>query len=455
MFNIFKSVPTALAAAAILAVMPVPSGSMLDQAVAAQEKPKSKQKTRKVPAMSLEVHKQVQKAQEAMDLEDIPAAEEYLEKAMGKRNINDYEKAVVWQIRAMIAFEKEDTPATIRAYEKILSFRESIPEAQEQGILYGLGQLYFSQEDYKTSLRYIKDWQAQVDPSLIGVNQLVFIGQLYYQLQDFPKTLEYIYDAIAQAETVDTIEVKENWYNIALSAHFELNQYEKVRDVLEVLLINWPKPNYWTQLASIYQQLGQDITSYAITEAAYKQGFLDDNPSYILNVAQMQLSRSAPIKCAWILEDALDKKLIKDDADNELLLGQCYLAATEYRKALAPLSIAAEKDNNGDTWLQVARIQMQLTDYKTAVSSLESVEKALKDVDAKDKSAKEKLNEKVMSTLLLKGQALTELKRFKEARTAFANAKRLAKGQADRKTVARWVGYLSSEEQREKLLTGR
>lgn len=450
MFNIFKSIPTALATAAVLAVMPVPEGSVLDQSASAQEEQRPKQKTRKVPAMSLEVHKQVQKAQEALDLDDLVSAEEYLQKAMDKRNINDYEKAVVWQIRAMIAFDKEDTPATIKAYETILTFRESIPEAQEQGILYGLGQLYFSEEDYKTALRYIKEWQDQVDPTLIGVSQLVFISQLYYQLQDFPETLNYIYQAIAQAESIDTIEVKENWYNIALSAHFELNQYEKVRDVLEILLINWPKPNYWTQLASIYQQLGQDITSYSITEAAYKQGFLDDNPSYVLNVAQMQLSRSAPIKCAWILEDALEKKLIKDNADNQLLLGQCYLAATEYRKALKPLSIAAGLENNGDHWLQVARIQMQLTDYKNAVESLDSVLKAFADEDLKVKA----MNDKVLAAVMLRGQALTELKQYKDAKDAFARARRLAKDQNDRKAVANWVNYLSNEEQREKLLTG-
>ena len=187
MYMKFKSIPMALAAAAILAVMPVPEGSPLASAVVAQEEPKAKQKTRKVPAMSLDVHKKVQKAQEAMDENDLATAKDVLSKTLTARKINDYEKAVVWQLNAMIAFEEEDTPATIRAYEQILTFRESIPEAQELSVIYGLGQLYFSQENYDKALQYINEWETKVDPSLIGVSQAFIHCNAALPKRRFPK----------------------------------------------------------------------------------------------------------------------------------------------------------------------------------------------------------------------------------------------------------------------------
>lgn len=450
MVKYFKSIPTALAAAAVLAVMPVSEGSVFSSAAIAQEAPKKQQKTRKVPAMSLEVHKQVQKAQEAMDLDDIPAAEEFLVKAMGKKKINDYEKAVVWQMRAMIAFEKENTPDTITAYEKILTFRESIPEALEIQIIYGLAQLEFSEENYDASLKYVQDWEDKVDPSLIGVAQLTFISQLHYQKTDFATSLEYIYKAIAQAEALDEVEVKENWYNLALSSHWELNQYDKVRDTLEILLINWPNPTYWTQLAGIYQELGQEETSFSITEAAYKQGFFNDKPQNLINTAQIQLARGAPIKCAWIMESSLKDELIENDADNSLLLGQCYLAATEYRKALEPLSVAAASNSDGDLWLQIGQVQMQIDRYEDAEKSFTKMVNAFEDEDDKNPKTAEKL----LAGVMMRGQALTELKRFKEAKDAFRKAARLAKSEKDRRAVANWRRYMNGEEAREQMLTG-
>lgn len=451
MVKFIRSIPMALAAAAILAVAPAPEGSPLSAAAVAQEAPKKKQKTRKVPAMSLEVHKQVQKAQEAMDLSDIPSAEEYLQKALNKRGINDYEKAVVWQMRAMIAYEKENTQDTIRAYEMILTFKESIPVALEHQIVYGLAQLYFSEENYERSLRYIQDWEKAVDPTLVGVANLTFISQLHYQLTDFERSLEYIYRAIAQAETVDTIEVKENWYNLALSAHWELNQYPKVRDVLEILLIRWPNPTYWTQLAGIYQELGEEETSFSLTEAAYKQGFLDEKPQQLVNVAQIQLAREAPIKCAWIMQRALDNGLVENDADNQRTLGQCYLAASEYRKALAPLSIAAAEESDGDLWLQIGQVQMQVDRYEDAEQSFVKMQTAFED----DEENREKNASKLLAGVMMHGQVLTELKRFSEAKRAFSKAARLSKSASDRRAVANWRSYLNAEEAREQMLTGR
>jgi len=450
MVKYFKSIPTALAAAAVLAVMPVSEGSVFSSAAIAQEEPKKQQKTRKVPAMSLEVHKQVQKAQEAMDLEDIPGAEEYLAKALAKRNINDYERAVVWQMRAMIAFEKENTPDTITAYKKILTFRDSIPPALEIQIIYGLAQLEFSEENYDASLKYVQDWEDKVDPSLIGVAQLTFISQLHYQKTDYATSLEYIYKAIAQAESLDEVEVKENWYNLALSSHWELNQYDKVRDTLEVLLINWPNPTYWTQLAGIYQELGDEETSYSITEAAYKQGFFNDKPLSLVNAAQIQQARGAPIKCAWILESALADELIENNADNNLLLGQCYLTATEYRKALKPLSVAAASNSDGDLWLQIGQVQMQIDRYEDAEKSFTKMINAFED----EEDMKSKTAEKLLAGVMMRGQALTELKRFKEAKDAFRKAARLAKSEKDRRAVANWRRYMNGEEAREQMLTG-
>lgn len=457
-----KTLPLTIAAAALLAAVPMPQGTPLfgESAAHAQGRAptsaKKKKSTRKVPALSGDFFKQIEKAQEAMDEQDNAKAMEVLESALQRRKVNDYERSVAWQMQAMIMYEQEDVRGTIRVFEKILTVKDSIPEAQEYNTIYSLAQLYFGEEDYDTSLRYVKQWQSKIDPTLISVSHLTFISNLYYVREEFEESLEYIYRAIETAKTIDTVEVKEGWYSLALSAHWELGQLEKARDVLEIMLITWPKPQYWIQLAGVYQELGDEPTSYSLTEAAYKQGFLDDKETQLVNVAQIQLARGAPIKCTWVFEKAFKDGRVEKTPANQKTLGQCYLMASEYESALDPLSVAAADDADGDLWFQIGQVQMQLGKYKDAVESFGSVIEAF-DKDRKDTKNKDRAAKALSTTLraeMQRGQALTELKRYKEAHDSFNRASRLAKARKDKRMVTQWRNYLRAEEAREQMLKG-
>ena len=216
---------------------------------------------RKVPAMSIAVHKQVQKAQEAMDHKDFDATSTILAGILASERVNGYEKAVAWQLRAMLAYEQDDTAGTITAYENILNFKHSIPVGLELSIQYSLAQLYYSVDEYDTALKYAKLWEPRAG-EYVGVSQLTFIAQLHYMRSDYQQTIDYMDRVMSLLESLDIFEVKENWYALKLSAHWELNQYDAVRETLEKILVMWPKPRYCTQLASI-KMLGENGISEA------------------------------------------------------------------------------------------------------------------------------------------------------------------------------------------------
>jgi len=255
MRNALKSLPLAVAATALLATSPISLGSGLfgPEPVEAQEE--KKKKTRKVPALSLDFHKRIQKGQEAMDEKNFAEAKKIINDALGRKSVNNYEKAVAYQYLATIAFEEEKPREAIKFYEQILAVREQIPEQLEISLLFNLSQLWYVQEDYDKSLQYAREWESKTE--IIGVNQLIFISQIHYTKTNYPTTIEYVERAINDAEAAG-LEIKENWYNLILSSYWELGNFPKVRDTLEVLLINWPKPVYWTQLAGVYGELGED-----------------------------------------------------------------------------------------------------------------------------------------------------------------------------------------------------
>lgn len=450
---LFKSLLlTSFALGVVLPVGPAAQASSIaltasSAAYAAQdsEAPKKKRKSRKVQSMTLAVNKKITKVQEFIELKQYAEATEILDELRDGSKINDYERSIVWQFYASVAYEQDDYPGTIRAYEEVLKLRESIPEAMEIALMYNLSQLYNSQENYEKAISYYQQWESRSE--VIGVKQIFYGSTLYYLSGDYRKSIQYAKKTIDEAAKVDTVEPEEQWYTLMLSAYWELNDFPNVSSVLETLIVNWPKPKYWRQLAGIYQELGKEEASFSITEAAYKQGFFDDDANMLVNVAQILIARDAPIKAAWVIEDAYGKQLVERTAKNDRTLASAYARSAEYAKAVGPMSSAAAGDDSldpdGMMWLQVASYYNQLDRLNEAVDAYEKAIKLLK--QEKTKKSKRNISQAYMS----RGTALIELKRFDAARKSFAEAKKLG---AKASTLKSWGKYLELEEAREKIL---
>lgn len=209
---------------------------------------------RRVPAMSLNVHKMIQAAQEALSVKDLDRADALLENTLAYERINDYERAVAWQLKAMVGFERDDTSATIKAYETILSYKDSIPVALELNIILGLSMLEYSEENYQQALVYIKEWERRTPR--IPSDRFAFISQINYVLEDYPQAEAYMARAIAAAKT-EGLPPKELWHTLLMSAQWEQNRLVAAQSTLQTLLMHWPKQRYCLMLAGIMvEQMG-------------------------------------------------------------------------------------------------------------------------------------------------------------------------------------------------------
>ena len=61
---------------------------------------------------------------------------------------------------------------------------------------------------------------------------------------------------------------RENWWLLLRAAYFELEQMDKVKEVLERLVIEWSKKEYWTQLSAFYGQDKQEKAQMAAYQTA-------------------------------------------------------------------------------------------------------------------------------------------------------------------------------------------
>ena len=75
----------------------------------------------------------------------------------GKKALNSYELANVYNLYAFIHYSREDYGKALQAYENVVA-QPDIPIAMEVNTRYTIAQLYFVQEDWKRGVDALLEW---------------------------------------------------------------------------------------------------------------------------------------------------------------------------------------------------------------------------------------------------------------------------------------------------------
>lgn len=456
-----KLTKTLVSASALCGVMtlaslsPVMTGGAGQAYAASTDKEDRKfedRKTRRTPALSEKIYKVLGAAQVEADAENYPAALQVLEDGLGSKleKLNSYERAQYHNFKGFLFYSQEKYSDALRAYESVLR-QENLPAAMEDTTVYTMAQLYFIQEDFQNSIKMMNRWlEYQPAPT---AQPLVLLGQAYYSLGTkegiskaeaaghFKKGIPYILQAIDLYKASDK-DPKENWYLLLRVMYFEMNEYQEVVDILEILVDKWPKKEYWLQLAGMYGEMSSDEKDekkrtdlekkqLATYEAAYRQGFLAKS-SELVNMSQLYLYHEAPYWASDVLDKGLKAGMIEKTEKNYENLAQARINAQDMRQSLAPLKTAAEMSDDGELYRKLGQVHMQLDEYENAAKYLGL---ALKKGGLKrpDKTA------------IYQAMCYYNLGQLDNARKAFQLA---AKDKRTKKEAARWLRALSKEQKR-------
>lgn len=199
---------------------------------------------RKIPRLHLAVHKQLQKARKAIDINDFANARQILEKTSNRKKINEYERALIEQARAEIAVKAENTPAAIHAYENMLKFNSSIPKMLEMETVYHLWQLYFVEKDYEKATKHAKAWQQIVPPEFVGTAQFKSLALLDFRSKRYDSVLDHAASFLKTASTENMAARGEGLRQTTFAAYWRLENYDSALGELNLLLKQWPSEKY-------------------------------------------------------------------------------------------------------------------------------------------------------------------------------------------------------------------
>ena len=217
----------------------------------AQEQTKDTRETRRTPALRNKVYEKLAEAQAAAEAQDLNGAKKILDgmiAAGGKKALNSYELANVYNLYAFIYYSREDYGNALKSYENVVS-QPDIPLAMEINTRFTIAQLYFVQEDWQRGIDALLKWFDMTETP--NANAYVLLAQGYYQTKDYNKALLNVEKAISMFTEKGKVP-KEQWYNLARFLYFEKGDINKTVDVLEILLTHYPKKQYWVQLSHMY-----------------------------------------------------------------------------------------------------------------------------------------------------------------------------------------------------------
>lgn len=425
------------------------------QGAEAQQK---KVKTRRLPGIKEATMKRLAKitALTNPDTEKDPGAKPNFPEALKeiksmerwcKKSCNDYEKAQVHRFYAFSYYSLEDYPKAIQAYKQVVSKSPNIPIGVELDSLFALSQLSFAQENYNDALKYLTDWMNL--STIVGADKYFLRGSINYSKGDKKAAKVDVDRAVGMLEKKGKVP-KESWYNLQLALNLEREKYKEAKPILEKLILNYPKPKWWTQYANVSGLLGSEKTQLAALDATYTMGGLEKRQD-IVNTAYLYLGADVPYKAAKILKQGMDKGKVERNVKYLKVLANAYRAAKEPEKAIDTLNAAAKQAKKEDTANKgKKKYRPEEGNVYAELTSLYGLNEQNKEAISAGKKAlaagKLKRPCEVHTNM---GISYVELGQFKSAISSFQQAR---KEKACRAYVSNWIKFAQNEQKAKEAL---
>ena len=398
----------------------------------AQDAPKKERETRKTPALRNNIYERLAEAQAFAEAKQYTEAEavlnDMLDATSKKSKLNRYELANVYNTYAYLRYAVEDYDGALNYYQKVIDQRPEIPLALEINTLYTVAQLYFLQENWRKGIDTLNTWMSVTDTP--STNAYVLLANGYFQLKDYDKSLSNIQIAIDREEAAGKLP-KEQWYNLARFIHFDRDNFREALDILEILIMYYPKKQYWVQASHLYGEEKDEARQLAILEATYEQNLLDRSQDIVL-LSQLYLQAEVPFPAARAMEKGLADDIVEKESKNYELAGVAWRQAQEVTKSLPMLEEAASKSEKGELYARLGNVYLDVDKNKEAVEALKR---------GLDRGGVKRPDQ----ARLALGMAYFNLGDFNAARRAFREAR---KDKRARSYADQWLKYITSEENR-------
>lgn len=316
-----------------------------------------------VDARSQFVSETVYRAITAADqLAEKNRAEEALDKLreiLGKSTLSLYERSVLNRMAGVIYANSGKDAEAAGYFEQVLHDAQ-LPEDLLRQTRYHLAYIYTQQEKYSDVLPLLEP-AAQRQPELTAEESFI-LAFAYLGLEQASRALPW---AERTLQLSDDAELPEHYLNLAINTNLMLERHLRAEELLDQAVRRYPgSTNYWRQLVAVRLELREETQALATMELGYLQGALAQ-PQDLTSLAHLYLQKDMPYQAAGIFQQLINRG---DNEDGELhrWLAIALEQAREYASAIPHLAKAAQASKDGQLFLQLARLHVELEDWTAA-----------------------------------------------------------------------------------------
>jgi len=343
---------------------------------------------------------------------------EEMERMKRRKYLSDHERALMWQMFAMIYALQEELEKSAESLASALELN-ALPEQTRRDMERNLAQAYLVVGEFAKSATVMTKWMGEEKEPTPEDHYI--LATAHAQSAAFAEALPWALKAVEGMK-----ETREPWLQLLLSLRFELKQTAEVAELLKRMVELYPDNRiYWLQLAAALGDLGDSERSLAVMELIYTQGMLTE-PKELLNLASMYLAAQVPIKTVRLVEKELAAGRVERNAESLQLLANALLLAHEERRALTLLQEAAALAPGPQLHVHIARVYVDGEKWSDARQALQEALKR-----APDEAGAE--------AYLLLGMVEHSSARRGAAITAFRKA---ASYKATKRSASEWLGNL-------------
>lgn len=263
-----------------------------------------------------------------------------------------YERALAAQIGGLAAYEEDDVQTAIALFQQALEL-DGLDNNGHYDSMYMLAQLQIQEGQDQAGLATLDRLISET--SSTNPQHYILKGNTLFNAERYAEAAAAVKQAIEIAETPEP-----SWMQMLVGAYFELGQPEEAARIAEELLAKDPNDKRMQlNLATIYQQAGQPEKAAAMLERVRASGELSDEKEYrqlYATYLNMEGKEGAAIA---VIEEGLAKGVLKPNHEVHLALAQSYYFSGNDAKAIENYTKAAPLDDDGDTYLNLARVLWQ------------------------------------------------------------------------------------------------
>lgn len=299
------------------------------------------------PVASL--NKQLARLYDLNEEEKFDEALEVGEAILANKRAGAYEKSIVNQVLGFVYIDKDDYPTAIEYLQKSLD-ANGLPNDTHYQIMNQIAQMQMSEEQYEAADKTIGTLIAETRTERPEV--LATRGNILYRLERFDEAAELLKKAIATSD-----KPQDSWNQLLMATYFDQDKPLEAAKIAEEMLAKNPNDKKaLMNLASIYAQADDYDKAAEVLERARTQNMLTEERDYRQLYAIYLNSEGKEKEAIAVINEGLQKNLLKPSADVYIALGQAYYFTEQPDQAIEAYKNAVKYATDGEAALNLARM---------------------------------------------------------------------------------------------------